>query len=198
MIEKFPLCQRLPCQGSCRRRRLRGFLITIAYYTPPGGQNLTEQVDNIMREIQIAQNKTLKLTNVLARKIEAEEFANLQIVLTQMQNFMKSNNAQPIGPMIQCVKIPGGPNPQPEVYMMQQTTQLIPRMEPGYTQDAVLRVRGCLYAHYTGPMSQSGLASQKLNIFAFENELELNGNVYTIFVNQDDDDAVVDVFMETK
>ena len=132
------------------------------------------------------------------RKIEAEEFANLQIVLTQMQNFMKSNNAQPIGPMIQCVKIPGGPNPQPEVYMMQQTTQLIPRMEPGYTQDAVLRVRGCLYAHYTGPMSQSGLASQKLNIFAFENELELNGNVYTIFVNQDDDDAVVDVFMETK
>ena len=139
-----------------------------------------------MREIQIAQNKTLKLTNVLARKIEAEEFANLQIVLTQMQNFMKSNNAQPIGPMIQCV------------YMMQQTTQLIPRMEPGYTQDAVLRVRGCLYAHYTGPMSQSGLASQKLNIFAFENELELNGNVYTIFVNQDDDDAVVDVFMETK
>ena len=75
-----------------------------------------------MREIQIAQNKTLKLTNVLARKIEAEEFANLQIVLTQMQNFMKSNNAQPIGPMIQCVKIPGGPNPQPEVYMMQQTT----------------------------------------------------------------------------
>ena len=89
-------------------------------------------------------------------------------------------------------------DPQPEVYMMQQTTQLIPRMEPGYTQDAVLRVRGCLYAHYTGPMSQSGLASQKLNIFAFENELELNGNVYTIFVNQDDDDAVVDVFMETK
>ena len=151
-----------------------------------------------MREIQIAQNKTLKLTNVLARKIEAEEFANLQIVLTQMHNFMKSNNAQPIRPMIQCVNIPAGPNPQPEVYMMQQTTQLIPRMEPGYTQDAVLRVRGCLYAHYTGPMSQSGLASQKLNIFAFENELELNGNVYTIFVNQDDDDAVVDVFMETK
>ena len=36
-----------------------------------------------MREIQIAANKTLKLTNVLARKIEAEEFANLQIVLTR-------------------------------------------------------------------------------------------------------------------
>ena len=151
-----------------------------------------------MNEIKVAENKTLKLTNVLSRLVRPEELGNLPVILTQMQNFMKSNNAQPIGPMIQGVKIPGGPNPQPEVDMMQQTTQLIPRMEPGYTQDAVLRVRGCLYAHYTGPMSQSGLASQKLNIFAFENELELNGNVYTIFVNQDDDDAVVDVFMETK
>ncbi len=120
-----------------------------------------------MREIQIAQNKTLKLTNVLARKIEAEEFANLQIVLTQMHNFLKSNNAQPLCPIIQCVKIPAGPNPQPEVYMMQQATQLIPRMEAGYSMDAVLRVRNCLYAHYVGPMSQSGLASQKLNIIGF-------------------------------
>ncbi len=74
--------------------------------------------------------RPLKLTNVLARKIEAEEFANLQIVLTQMQNFIKSNNAQPVGPMIQCVKIPTGPNPQPEVYMMQQATQLIPAWRP--------------------------------------------------------------------
>ena len=151
-----------------------------------------------MREIQTAESKTLKLTNVVSRRIQPEEFNNMQIVLTQLHNFIKSSGAQPLGPIIQCVKIPAGPNPQPEVYMMQQATQLIPRMEPGYTQDAVLRVRDCLYAHYTGPMSQSGLASQKLNIFAFENELELNGNVYTIFVNQDDDDAVVDVFMETK
>lgn len=151
-----------------------------------------------MREIQVAQNKTLKLTNVLARKIEAEDFGNLQIVLTQMQNFIKSHNALPVGPMIQCIRVPAGPNPQPEVYMMQQTSQLIPRMESGYSQDAVLRVRGCLYAHYCGPMDQSALASQKLNILAFENELELTGSVYSIFVNQDEDEAVVDVFMETK
>ena len=156
------------------------------------------KVDKIMREIQIADHKTLKLTNVLSRKIQPEEFANLQVVLTQMVNFIKSNNAQPIGPMIQCVKMSTGPNPQAEVYFMQQTTQLIPRMDPGYQMDAVLRVRNCLYAHYVGPMSQSGLASQKLNIMAFEHELELTGTVYTVFVNQDDDEGVVDTFMETK
>ena len=147
---------------------------------------------------QTAENKTLKLTNVVSRRIQPEEFNNMQIVLTQMHNFIKSNGAQPLGPLVQCIKLPAGPNPQPEVYMMQQATQLIPRMEAGYSMDAVLRVRNCLYAHYVGPMSQSGLASQKLNIMAFEHELELTGTVYTIFVNQDDDEGVVDTFMETK
>ena len=151
-----------------------------------------------MREIQIAQNKTLKLTNVVSRRIQPEEFNNMQIVLTQMHNFIKSNGAQPIGPLVQAIVEGTGPDHMPVMYMMQQATQLIPRMEPGYTQDAVLRVRNCLYAHYVGPMSQSGLASQKLNIMAFEHELELTGTVYTIFVNQDDDEGVVDTFMETK
>lgn len=149
-----------------------------------------------MNEIKVAENKTLKLTNVLSREIRPEEMASLPVVLTQMHNFIKSNSAQPIGPIIQSFAL--GEDHQMHLYMMQQATQLIPQMDPGYHMDAILRVKNCLYAHYTGPMSQSGLASQKLNIFAFENELELNGNVYTIFVNQDDDDAVVDVFMETK
>ena len=79
-----------------------------------------------MREIQTAENKTLKLTNVVSRRIQPEEFNNMQIVLTQMHNFIKSNGAQPLGPLVQCIKLPAGPNPQPEVYMMQQATQLIP------------------------------------------------------------------------
>ena len=44
-----------------------------------------------MREIQTAENKTLKLTNVVSRRIQPEEFNNMQIVLTQMHNFIKSN-----------------------------------------------------------------------------------------------------------
>ena len=182
-----------------RLTALFSFLDRLLPITPSYRRKIYKnKVDKIMREIQIADHKTLKLTNVLSRKIQPEEFANLQVVLTQMVNFIKSNNAQPIGPMIQCVKMSTGPNPQAEVYFLQQTTQLIPRMDPGYQMDAVLRVRNCLYAHYTGPMSRSSLASQKLDIYAFENEIELTGSVYTIFVNQDEDEGIVDVFMETK
>ena len=177
-------------------------LPAIAYYIPlPCAEELQNYkigVNKIMNEIKVAENKTLKLTNVLSRRVQPEELGNMMLVLTQMHNFIKSNGAQPLGPLVQCIKLPAGPNPQPEVYMMQQATQLIPRMEAGYSMDAVLRVRNCLYAHYVGPMSQSGLASQKLNIMAFEHELELTGTVYTVFVNQDDDEGVVDTFMETK
>ena len=56
-----------------------------------------------MREIQTAENKTLKLTNVVSRRIQPEEFNNMQIVLTQMHNFIKSNGAQPLGPLVQCI-----------------------------------------------------------------------------------------------
>ena len=117
-----------------------------------------------MNEIKVAENKTLKLTNVLSRTLHPEELANLPVILT----------------------------------LMQQATQMIPNMEPGYHMDAVLRVKNCLYAHYTGPLSQSQLASSKLQIHAFENDIKMTGSSYTIYVNQDDDDAVVDVFMETK
>ena len=151
-----------------------------------------------MKEIKVAENKTLKLTNVLSREIHPEEMASLPVVLTQMHNFIKSNGAQPLGPLVQCIKLPAGPNPQPEVYMMQQATQLIGQMEQDYHMDAVLRVKNCLYAHYTGPMPESQLASYKLQVHAFENEQKLTGTSYTIYVNQDEDDAVVDVFMETK
>ena len=149
-----------------------------------------------MNEIKVAENKTLKLTNVLSREIRPEEMANLPVVLTQMHNFIKSNNAQPIGPIIQSFAL--GEDHQMHLYMMQQATQLIPQMEPGYHMDAILRVKNCLYAHYTGPMENSQLASYKLQVHAFENDQKLTGTSYTIYVNQDSDDAVIDVFMETK
>ena len=151
-----------------------------------------------MNEIKVAENKTLKLTNVVSRRIQPEEFNNMQIVLTQLHNFIKSSGAQPLGPIIQCVKIPAGPNPQPEVYMMQQATQMITQMEPGYHMDAVLRVKNCLNAHFTGPLAFNQLATAKLQVLAFDNDIKLSGYIYTIYVNQDEDDGVIDVFMETK
>ena len=42
--------------------------------------------------IDIANNKTLKLTNVLIRKIEFGKEENIQIVVEQMINFLKARS----------------------------------------------------------------------------------------------------------
>lgn len=151
-----------------------------------------------MNAIQTSENKTLKLTNVVSRRLRPEELGNMTLVLTQMQNFIKSHNAQPIGPLIQHLDVSSGNASEPVFELLMQVNQMIPRMDPGYHQDAVLRVRNCLYAHFTGPMEKSQLASQKLTVYAFENDIELKGSIYTIYVKQDDEEGVVDVFMETK
>ena len=149
-----------------------------------------------MNEIVVSEAKTLKLTNVLSRRIMPEEFGNIPLIVTQMENFVRSHNAQPIGPLIQHVVVTKGPKPEPQMYLMRQANQMITRLDPQYHMDALLRVRNCLYAHYVGPMNRNDLAGQKLNIYAFEHDIKLAGSAYTIFVSQDDDEGVVDVFME--
>ena len=84
-----------------------------------------------MREIQVAEHKTLKLTNVLSRKVEVEDRRDLASVLTRMQNFIRSHDAMPVGPLVQCVNMRKGSNPTSEIYIMQQVNQLIPRLDPG-------------------------------------------------------------------
>lgn len=149
-----------------------------------------------MNPIQVSESKSLKLTNVLSRRIMPEELQNIGTIVMQMDNFIKSQNALPIGPLVQHVQVTLGPKPEAQIYLMRQANQLITKIDPQYHMDAVLRVKDCLYAHYTGPMAKSELATHKLNILAFENDIKLKNSSYTIFVNQDDDDAVVDVFME--
>lgn len=149
-----------------------------------------------MNPIQVSESKTLKLTNVLSRRIMPEELQNIGTIVMQMDNFIKSQNALPIGPLVQHIEVTLGPKPEAQIYLMRQANQLITKIDPQYHMDAVLRVKDCLYAHFTGPMAKSELATHKLNILAFENDIKLKNSSYTIFVNQDDDDAVVDVFME--
>ena len=108
-----------------------------------------------MNPIQVSESKTLKLTNVLSRRIMPEELQNIGTIVMQMDNFIKSQNALPIGPLVQHIEVTLGPKPEAQIYLMRQANQLITKIDPQYHMDAVLRVKDCLYAHYTGPMAKS-------------------------------------------
>ena len=53
-----------------------------------------------------------------------------------------------------------------------------------------------MYVRYTGPESMLKFAYDKIHLTAFEEDIKLKGDSYTIFVNQIDDNIVADIFME--
>ena len=54
-----------------------------------------------MNKIEISNNKTLKLTNVLTCNVDIEGEENILTVVSKMDNYIKSKGALPIGPLIQ-------------------------------------------------------------------------------------------------
>lgn len=151
-------------------------------------------------KIDIAMNKTLKLTNVLACKIEMNKSAAFQIAAEQMINYLKTHGAMPIGPLIQktVYNISDDGKLEIELYLLQQANNFLHKTEPPFTMESVVRVRYCMYAHYTGPEEKLKLAYDKINVTAFEEDIALSNVSYTIFLNGQDGNMTADVFVETK
>lgn len=53
-----------------------------------------------------------------------------------------------------------------------------------------------MYARYIGEESKLKFAYDKINLIAFEEDIPLKGDSYTVFVAKNDDGIIADVFME--
>lgn len=153
-----------------------------------------------MNKIELSYNKTLKLTNVLSVEIELDVNANIDREITLMENYIKSKGAMPIGPMIQKTKYHINDNGEPivTIYLMRQSNNFIHNVDLPYKMDSIVRIRNCVYVRYNGPEEKIKFAYDKINVTAFEEDIELSNENYTIFVDQQDDNIVADVFVEKK
>jgi effector-binding domain-containing protein len=149
-------------------------------------------------KLQISSSKTLKLSNVLIREIIAEDFENYFIVVEQIDNYIKSKGALPIGPLVQLTAFEFNKFDEAEIkiHLMRQANNFFHKVEPPYAMEPVIRVPDCLYVRYTGPEEKLKFAYDKLNLMAFELDIPLVGDCYTIFVDKQADTLVADVFME--
>jgi hypothetical protein len=64
--------------------------------------------------------------------------------------------------------------------------------------ESVLRITDCLYTRFCDEESKVKHAYDKLNLFAYENDINLTNETFTVFVNQEDDKLTADIFMEKK
>jgi effector-binding domain-containing protein len=154
----------------------------------------------ILNNLQISKNKTLKLTNILIKRINEEELNEFNKSIEMMENYLRSKGTMPIGPLIQYTNIKLKDNEEPElsINIMRQTNTFIHNMEQPYKMESVIKVNNCMYCRYTGPEEKLKFAYDKINLTAFEEDIPLKGDSYTIFVdrNEKDDTITADVFME--
>lgn len=157
-----------------------------------------------MKSIIISENKSLKLKNVLSNCINLSEgnAHMMDIEVDKMKIFIKTHGGEQIGPLIQHSYLEANNDGSANIMIefMLQSEQFINDVESPYKMEKIYRVSNCLYARYIGPEETIKFAYDKLGVYAFENEIDLKGNSYTIYVdrNQDDECIVADVFMPLK
>lgn len=152
-----------------------------------------------MEKIIIRENKVLKLNNVLIREVSENELIDIDKITYMMDSYIKSKGNGTIGPMINYSGVEVDENGEPKVIIkiMVQLKNPIHNIEAPYEQKNQLRITNCLFARFTEKEENLQFAYQKLGVYAFENDIKLKGDSYTVFVKQEEENIVADVFMET-
>lgn len=154
-----------------------------------------------MKKINTSLEKTLKLTNVLMLRcpINEEEF-DFNILIEKMNSYIRTKGALQIGPLIQYTNTYLNGNNELDIVitLMLQCNNYIHSVEQPYQIESILRVPNCMYCRYIGPEEKLNFAYQKIQLEAFENDIPLKGDSYTIFVDRDEESETItaDVFME--
>lgn len=150
--------------------------------------------------IQISTNKVLKITNALIQEIDIRDSSKINIMVSQMGNYIKSKGMMPIGPLIQktSYSIDEEGKVNVRAYLIRQTNNFITKVDECYENVPVIRVRNCIYAHYVGPEEKLKFAYDKINITAFEEDISISNETYTVFIDKQDDNIVADIFVEKK
>ena len=152
------------------------------------------------KEIEVVEGKTLKLKNVLSKDVGPLDSNEMQKSMHMFGAYMKSKSLTPYGPTITHAKISfeNGRLIQRSRIMV-QVREIPEKTDAPYSFDELIRVENCLMARYRGDAASVQMAHGKLNIYAFENDIKLKGDTYTVFVEQEQDGTIVaDVFAEVE
>lgn len=153
---------------------------------------------NTIEKIIVKENKILKLNNVLIREINESELMDVNQISYMMDSYIKSKGNSPLGPMINYTFAEGDEKGQIKIKLkfITQLKNPINNVEKPYEFKSQVRVTNCLFARFTEKEENLQYAYSKLNLYAFEKDIKLKGDSYTVFVNKDEDKIVADVFME--
>ena len=81
--------------------------------------------------------------------------------------------------------------------MVQLNTSNV-RLELPYRFEKEVRIPNCLLARFNDEAEKLQFATNKLTLYAYENDLELTGETYIVLIEQQENNLLADVFMPLK
>lgn len=155
-----------------------------------------------MPQIEFRENKVLKLTNVLSHKVPSNEIMHQDKQVSMLMNWIKAKGYQTVGPLIMYstgitgMDAEGQPIINSRVMIQLNTNNV--RLELPYRFEKEIRVTNCLFARFNDNAEKLQFATNKLTLFAYENDLELTGETYIVLLEQQENKLLADIFMPTK
>jgi hypothetical protein len=149
-------------------------------------------------KIIVRENKVLKLNTVLIRQVNQSEFNDIEKAAYMMESYIKSKGNSILGPMINYTTTEVDESGQVRIIikLMVQLKNPIHNVGTPYELKNQIRVTNCLFARFSEKEENLQFAYSKLQLYAFENDINLKGDTYTVFVENKDSKMIADVFME--
>lgn len=153
-----------------------------------------------MGSLNLSLSKTLKLTNVLMWRVElSDNEVQFELEIDKMKSYINVNGGKQVGPLVRYLNAEvANDDINVKVVFMMQADRFINVNDRKYKMEATIRVCNCMYCRYIGPEDKINYAYDKIQLTAFENDIPLKGDSYTIFVDRDEENETItaDVFME--
>ena len=156
----------------------------------------------MMPKIEFRDKKTLKLANVLSRKVPEKELFSQNKQIHMLDNWLRAKGYQTVGPLVMYSSGVKGVNADSAPIidsriMIQLTTDKV-RLELPYRFEKEIRIENCLLARFDDNIEKIQFATMKLQVYAYENDLEPTGETYMVIIDQQENKALIDVFMPVK
>lgn len=149
-----------------------------------------------MPKLEVKENKRLVLKNVIIKELRNIAVDQYDIEMNKFMNTLELHKAQTFGPIVSRMKgttIHDDGSMSVDYDLMVQAHDFL-QYEKMFRVENEIVSNHCLYIRYEGDPQYIMYAQQKLDLYAYENDLSLKSDMYTLFLSQTEQGITVDYF----
>ncbi|MCL2296332.1 MAG: hypothetical protein FWC29_04540 [Methanomassiliicoccaceae archaeon] len=150
--------------------------------------------ERVIQIIDIQSKKYLVLEQTVS--IQADGAVDTGALINSSRTKLKAHHLSTIGPPIIWEKIDfDGKKVTLGRKIILQCLGDATKIPTGFERGEKLKIGPCIYARFVGKEEDLIFASHKACVYAYENEIQLKKESYTVYVEKNNDVAMIDIFM---